>query len=148
MSKTGLSFLKVYVDGASRGNPGPSASAFIFVYNNKILHENCEYIGKTTNNVAEYTAITNALKLAQEYSKGEIELFSDSNLAIQQINGNWKINYPHLKKLNKEIHKLVGKYEKVKFIRVPRDNQFISICDRMCNERLDSEGIKFLKKSS
>ncbi|MHA1105356.1 MAG: ribonuclease HI family protein [Promethearchaeota archaeon] len=131
MSKKGLSFLKIYVDGAARGNPGPAASAFIFVYKNKILHEGCDFIGKATNNTAEYKAIINALKLAQEYSKGEIEVYSDSNLAIQQINKNWKINYPHLEKLCKDVHKLVGKYEKVEFIHVKRDDQFISICDRL-----------------
>ncbi|MHA1191358.1 MAG: ribonuclease HI family protein [Promethearchaeota archaeon] len=146
MSKKGLSFLKIYVDGAARGNPGPAASAFIFVYKNKILHEGCDFIGKATNNTAEYKAIINALKLAQEYSKGEIEVYSDSNLAIQQINKNWKINYPHLEKLCKDVHKLVGKYENVEFIHVKRDDQFISICDRLCNERLDTKGIKFLKK--
>lgn len=145
MSKDGLSSLKIYVDGASRGNPGPSASAFILVFKNKILHKGCDFIGKATNNIAEYKAIINALKLAQEYSKGEIELFSDSNLAIQQINKNWKINYPHLEKLFKEVHKLIGKYEKVEFIHTKRDDQFISICDRLCNECLDAEGIKFLK---
>ncbi|MHA1457193.1 MAG: ribonuclease HI [Promethearchaeota archaeon] len=107
MSKKGLSFLKIYVDGAARGNPGPAASAFIFVYKNKILHEGCDFIGKATNNTAEYKAIINALK---------------------------------------DVHKLVGKYEKVEFIHVKRDDQFISICDRLCNERLDAKGIKFLKK--
>jgi ribonuclease HI len=148
MSKSqerGLSFLKIYADGAARGNPGPAASAFLFVYKNKILHEGCDFIGKATNNIAEYKAIINALKLAQEYSKGEIELYSDSNLAIQQINKNWRINYPHLAKLCKEVDKLTEIYEKVKFIRIQRDNQFISICDRLCNERLDAQGIKFLK---
>ena len=146
MSKEGLSFLKIYTDGAARGNPGPAAIAFIYVYKNKILHESCDFIGKATNNTAEYKAIISALKTAQEYSKGEIEVYSDSNLAIQQINKNWRINFPHLEKLCKEVHKLIGKYEKVEFIHIKRDDQFISICDRMCNDRLDSEGIKILKK--
>ena len=95
----------------------------------------------------QYKAIINALKLAQEYSKGEIELYSDSNLAIQQIKKNWRINFPHLAKLCKDVHKLIGIYEKVEFNHIKRDNQFIAMCDRLCNERLDSEGIKFLKKN-
>jgi ribonuclease HI len=148
MSQTGFSSLKIYVDGASRGNPGPAASAFILVYKNKILHEGCDFIGKATNNTAEYKAIINALKLTQEYSKGLIELYSDSNLAIQQINKKWRINQPHLDKLYKEVHELAGKYEKVEFIHVNRDNQFISICDRLCNQCLDAEGINFLNKNS
>ena len=128
--------LKIYTDGAARGNPGPAASAFIFVYKNKILHEGSDFIGKSTNNIAEYKAIINALKLAQKYSNGEIEVYSDSNLAIQQINKKWKINYSHLGKLCEDVHKLVGKYENVEFIHIKRDDKFIAICDWLCNECL------------
>ena len=90
--------LKIYVDGASRGNPGPAASAFVFVLNDKIIYEGCDFIGTATNNTAEYQAIINALKAAEGFSRGHIQEYSDSDLAIRQINKKWKINYSHLSK--------------------------------------------------
>jgi len=134
--------LKIYVDGASRGNPGPAASAFLFVYNGTIIHDECDFIGTATNNITEYRAIINALKVAERFSRGHIQVYSDSNLAIQQINKKWKINYPHLTKLSSQVYKLCEKYEKVEFFHVRRNNPYIQKCDKLCNERLDAEGIK------
>ncbi|MHA1156875.1 MAG: ribonuclease HI family protein, partial [Candidatus Heimdallarchaeota archaeon] len=76
--------LKIYVDGASRGNPGPAASAFLFIHNDSVIHEEYEFIGTATNNTAEYQAIINALKVAEKFSRGHIQVYSDSNLAVQQ----------------------------------------------------------------
>lgn len=56
--------LKIYVDGASRGNPSPAASAFLFVHNDVIINKDCHFIGNATNNTTEYQAIINALKVA------------------------------------------------------------------------------------
>ena len=132
--------LEIYVDGAARGNPGPAASAFLIVQNDKIIHDECEFIGTSTNNTAEYRAIINALKTAERFSRGHVQVFSDSNLAIQQINKKWKINYPHLSKLCGEVYKLTEKYEKVEFFHVRRNNPYIQKCDKLCNDRLDSKG--------
>ncbi len=134
--------LKIYVDGASRGNPGSAASAFLFVHNDTVIHDECEFIGNATNNTAEYQAIINALKVAVKFSRGHIQVYSDSNLAVQQINKKWKINYPHLSKMCAEVHKLCEKFEKVEFFQVGRSNPYIQKCDTLCNERLDAEGFK------
>ena len=77
--------LKIYVDGASRGNPGPAASAFLSIHDGNIIHEECLFIGTATNNTAEYRAIINALKTVERFSRGHLQVYSDSNLAIQQI---------------------------------------------------------------
>ena len=134
--------LKIYTDGASRGNPGPAASAFLFVHNDNIIHDKCDFIGTATNNTAEYQAIINALKVAERFSRGYIQVFSDSNLAVQQINKKWKINYPHLSKMCSEVYKLCEKYEQVEFFHVGRNQPYIQKCDKLCNERLDVEGFK------
>jgi len=134
--------LKIYTDGAARGNPGPAAYAFIFVQSDDVIHKASGYIGTATNNVAEYQAIINALKTAEKYHKGHLQIFSDSNLAIQQINKKWKINYPHLLKLCNEVYKLIEKYEKVEFFHVSRNNHYIKKCDELCNNKLDVEGLK------
>ena len=134
--------LKIYTDGASRGNPGPAASAFLFVHNDNIIHDKCAFIGTATNNSAEYQAIINALIVAERFSRGYIQVYSDSNLAVQQINKKWKINYAHLSKMCKEVYKLREKYEKVEFFHVGRNHPYIQKCDKLCNERLDLEGFK------
>jgi len=84
--------LKIYVDGASCGNPGPAASAFLLIQNDIVVYNECVFIGTSTNNTAEYRAIINALKVAEKFSRGNIQVYSDSNLAVQQINKKWKIN--------------------------------------------------------
>jgi len=104
--------LKVYVDGASHGGPGPAASAFLFICNGKIIHEECDFIGTATNNTAEYRAIINALKVAEKFSRGHIQVYSDSNLAVQQINKKWKINYPRLSKMSDAAYRVCENYEK------------------------------------
>ncbi len=132
--------LKIYTDGAARGNPGPAAFAFLFVHNDEIIHEGSNYIGTATNNTAEYQAIINALKTAERFHRGHLQVYSDSNLAVQQINKKWKINEPHLSKLCSEVYRLCEKYEKVEFFHVGRSNPYIKRCDTLCNERLNAEG--------
>jgi ribonuclease HI len=132
--------LKIYTDGAARGNPGPAAYAFLFVHNNAIIHQGFGYIGTATNNTAEYRAIINALKAAEKFHRGHLQVFSDSNLAVQQINKKWKINYPHLSELCSKVYQLSQKYEKVEFFHVGRSNKYIQNCDELCNSQLDKEG--------
>jgi len=131
--------LQIYTDGASRGNPGPSAYAFVFVSKNdkKVIYKEADYLGETTNNKAEYHAIINALDKAAEYTRGDIEVYSDSQLAIKQINREYRIKNDELQKLCDKVYSLKERYASVKFIHVPRENEFIRIADKMCNEVLD-----------
>ena len=131
--------LEIYTDGASRGNPGPAAYAYLYVQSSKILRKKSAFIGKATNNVAEYQAIINALKDIDIEFKGRVRLYSDSNLAIQQINNRWKVNYPHLLKLRAEVYRLVKKFEEIEFSHSRRSNRYVQICDSLCNERLDNK---------
>jgi ribonuclease HI len=132
-----VDILKIYTDGAARGNPGPASYAFIFIHDDNILHQGFGYIGTSTNNTAEYQAIINALKVAEKFHRGYLQIFSDSNLAVQQINKKWKINYPHLSEMCSEVYKLCEKYEKVEFFHVSRKNPYIQKCDELCNSQLD-----------
>lgn len=137
-----LENLKIYTDGAARGNPGPAACAFLFVHNNEIIYTDVSYIGIATNNQAEYQAIINALKNVGSFHPKHIKLFSDSKLVIQQLNRKWKINVPHLLKLSSQVFQMIDKFEKVDFFHVKRNDPFIKKCDLLCNERLDIEGLK------
>lgn len=132
--------LEIYVDGASRGNPGPATYAFILLENNNKIFEDSEFIGKATNNVAEYTGILNALKKANSITKEKVKVHSDSQLAVRQLNKKYQIKAKHLSKLANKVFALVAEFEYVEFIHVPRSNKFIQVCDKLCNERLNAEG--------
>ena len=138
--------LEIYVDGAARGNPGPAAWAFIYTRNKEIIHQKGEFIGDATNNTAEYLAIINALRGAGNYLRWDIKVYSDSKLAINQINKNWRINYPHLSDLCNEVYNLCDIYNNVNFYHIGRNNAFIQKCDKICNDILDSKGFKKKKK--
>ena len=133
--------LLIYTDGASRGNPGHSAIAFILGIkrDGKWYEVNREvhYIGETTNNVAEYTAIIRALENARKYTRWNVVVHSDSELVIKQIRGEYRIKADHLSKYCDKVYDKMKFFENVEFFHVPRENPYIEICDRLCNEKLD-----------
>lgn len=129
--------IEIYTDGASRGNPGKAAIAFVFVEHKKVILFKAEYIGKTTNNVAEYKAMISALSEAISKNIKEVILTSDSKLVISQIKGVYKIKAEHLKKLNEKIKELSLQFDRVDFKNVRRENRFVSIADKLCNMILD-----------
>lgn len=132
--------LIIYTDGASRGNPGPASYGFtISDEKGKLLHEEGRYIGKTTNNVAEYTAVLEALKHAkEEYGNKHprIELFADSKLVAEQLSGNFKIKAKHLKPLIEQIKILSLELGGVVFNHIPRSKN--TLADQLANLALDS----------
>ena len=129
--------IEIYTDGASRGNPGEGAIAFVFVEHEKVILFKAEYIGKTTNNVAEYRAMISALSEAINKNIKEVILTSDSKLVISQIKGVYKIKVEHLKKLNEKIKELSLQFDRIDFKNVKRENRFISIADKLCNAILN-----------
>jgi len=133
--------LQIYTDGASRGNPGPSAYAFIFVRKSdeKVIDKEAVYLGEMTNNKAEYNAIINALDKASGYYRSDIEVYSDSELVIKQINQEYRIKNTELKKLCDRVYSLKARYTSIKFAYVPRDNSFIKMADKMCNDILNKQ---------
>ncbi len=125
--------LEIYTDGASRGNPGKSALAGVIVKDNQIIKVYSEFIGLTTNNVAEYKAITKALEEAKQMKEKSVKIFSDSLLAISQINGVYKVKSPHLTELLKEIKEKKEDFSNINFSHVARENKFTKIADALCS---------------
>lgn len=132
--------LEIYVDGASRGNPGPAAWSYIFVKDSQTIYQKSGYIGNATNNTAEYNAIINALHEAEKFTRWHVKVYSDSQLAIRQINKEYRIKKAHLSELCNKIYNQRRKFEKVKFLHIPRNNPFIQDCDSLCNSCLDDKG--------
>ncbi len=129
--------IEVYTDGASRGNPGRASSSFLFVENGRALHFSSQYIGITTNNVAEYTAMINALNFAVFKNIVPDVLVSDSELVVSQVNGIYKVKASHLKKLLDELLALKGRFPMLKFVHSKRENKYIKVADKLCNMMLD-----------
>ncbi len=132
--------LKIYTDGASRGNPGHSASAFIILGDkDQMLKEHSEYVGVGTNNEAEYKALLSALKTAKKFGD-ELQCYSDSNLLVNQMNGEWAVKHPNIKPLWREAVTLKEQFKHVTFKHVPRTNIHIQHVDQLANETLDKQG--------
>ena len=134
----------IYTDGGSRGNPGPAAIAAVFCNEKGVIFKKySEYLGKTTNNEAEYQAIIFALKkFKQVFGKKlakntEIELRSDSELLIKQLNGEYKILEPKIQPLFLTVWNLKLDFKKLKFKLISRQNN--KEADRLVNETLDSQ---------
>lgn len=132
----------IYTDGASRGNPGESASGYlIFSSAHELLEKEIFYDGVCTNNVAEYKAIIVALRraLAKHGSGAEPVLVSDSNLIINQLAGRYKIRDAKLKPLNREAMALLSKFKKYSLLNVRRENRYVSMVDKALNAFLDEK---------
>lgn len=97
--ETWLLKIIAHVDGASRGNPGPAGyGAYLRVDNGDII-EACGFLGRTTNNVAEYAGLLEALSLAQQEGAREVEIISDSLLLVNQMLGLYRVKHENLRPL-------------------------------------------------
>jgi ribonuclease HI len=134
---TTYDLVKLYTDGGSRGNPGPSASGFVlYDEQDNVIYAGGEYLGITTNNQAEYQAVRLGLKKALELSPKEVKIYMDSLLVVNQMNGVFKIKNRDLWPIHSDIKGLVEKIPKVSFTHVPRE--FNKEADAEVNRVLDS----------
>jgi len=130
--------LGIYTDGASRGNPGPAAYAFLFVRDGSVTVEESCFIGTATNNTAEYSAIIAAVRRAIESAEPSVVVCSDSELVVRQINGQYRIRQPHLGELRAGLARLEEQFASISFRNVPREDPFIRRCDELCNATLSA----------
>ncbi|MCF7876579.1 ribonuclease HI family protein [Candidatus Bipolaricaulota bacterium] len=130
--------LNIYTDGASRGNPGDAAWGYLILdENDELITKEAGYIGRSTNNQAEYFAVIRALQRAGELTEGQVNLNSDSQLLIKQVTGQWKVKDAELYRLYRRVKTLIKKFKEVTFTHQPRENSFIARADQLCNDRLD-----------
>jgi ribonuclease HI/pterin-4a-carbinolamine dehydratase len=129
--------VKIFTDGGSRGNPGPSASGFVIMdMEDNLLVERGEYLGVTTNNVAEYTALKHALEECRTIGVRQVHAYLDSLLVVNQMNGIFKIKNRDLWPIHDAIKKLAASFDKVEFSHVPRE--FNKLADAEVNKALDA----------
>jgi ribonuclease HI len=127
----------VHIDGAARGNPGPAAYALVLRRPGRPPVEEAAPIGTATNNVAEYTALIRALERAAELGVRSLAVFSDSELLVKQMNGEYRVKHPDLQDLYREAQKLRKGFDRVTLTHVRRGQN--ADADRLCNQALDGK---------
>jgi len=129
--------MKLYSDGGSRGNPGPSASGYVLMdMKGEIIESNGEYLNITTNNQAEYHSLLTGLERAYQMGAKVVHSYMDSLLVINQMKGKWKVRHKDLLVAHQKVNSLVNDFEKVTFRHVPRELN--KLADAEVNKILDS----------
>ena len=128
--------LCIYTDGASRGNPGPSgAAALIYGKNNILIDKVSKFLGDSTNNMAEYSALLLALNRAIDLGAKRVKIVTDSQLMARQWTGLYKVKNLSIKSIYDEAKKIARKLEHVEVIHVGRSENIQA--DRLVNEVID-----------
>ncbi len=127
----------VRIDGASRGNPGPAGIGAVVEFGDgRPPMELCEYIGETTNNVAEYRALLLAIGEASRLApEGDLTVYSDSELLVRQLNGRYKVKAEHLRPLYLEALRRLRAFPEVRILHVGREEN--RKADLLANRAID-----------
>lgn len=126
-----------HIDGGSRGNPGPAAAGFVLKDSSGTqLLAKGYVIGRTTNNVAEYTSFVKALEAARQIGAEQLTVFSDSELLVKQINGQYRVKSELIKPLYEQAISLLGGFKSWKVHHITRDKN--KQADSLVNQALDA----------
>jgi len=135
---TQVTEIKLYTDGGSRGNPGPSAGGYVLMNSdNNILVKRGVYLGVTTNNQAEYKALKLGLEEVLKKQIKHVDVYMDSLLIVNQMLGNYKVKNNDLRPIYDEVNKLIRLFDQTTFTHIPRELN--KIADDMVNKALDKE---------
>jgi ribonuclease HI len=127
--------LEVHIDGAARGNPGDAGIGIILRDNGKVIDEIGAFIGQTTNNIAEYMALIRGLEQVLLKGYKAANFFSDSELLVKQLNGDYKVKHPNLVPLYYQALSLIAKMESFSIKHVLREKN--PDADRLANMGID-----------
>ena len=128
---------RLFTDGGARGNPGPAAAAYVLeAEDGTVLDARGETIGVATNNVAEYRALVAGLAKAAELGVDDLEVVSDSELLVKQMNGDYRVKNAALIDLSLEAARLARQVGRVRYKSVRRTEN--ELADSLVNEALDA----------
>ena len=128
----------LYFDGASRSNPGPASyGGVIYDDNNNEIATYKKYIGKHTNNVAEYLGCFHGVQACIQEGIKNVTIYGDSKLVIEQVSGRWKVKSDNIRPIYNEIKKVLdtNPFEKIEFKHVKRNKN--KRADQLANQALD-----------
>lgn len=129
--------IKVFIDGASAGNPGNVGIGYLIYRDNNLVKKNGIYLGIQTNNFAEYMAFIFALTEVLGMTEREVEVFSDSKLLCEQLNGNFKVKNKNIYPLFVLAKNIVSKFTKFSITHIEREKNTDA-------DKLASEAVGFL----
>ncbi len=128
--------VRVYSDGAARGNPGLSGAGAVLVDpQGQVVDKLGKFLGTQTNNYAEYMGLLLGLRRARALGVREVEVYADSELMIRQLGGRYQVKSPSLKPLYDEAVRLLNDFSRVKLVHVPREMN--RAADEMSNRAID-----------
>lgn len=129
--------LKIFIDGACHGNPGPAGIGVAIFENEKLIKEISKPIGEATNNIAEYSALIFGLLEAQSLKAERLTILSDSQLVCRQVGGQYKIKNAHLKFLHEQILLLIKMFKAVEVRHIPREEN--ALADKLAGSSLKTK---------
>tara|TARA_Y100000768_G_scaffold355894_1_gene309894 strand:+ start:66 stop:455 length:390 start_codon:yes stop_codon:yes gene_type:complete len=127
---------KIYCDGASRSNPGEASVGISIQNDNQEVETISKKIGVATNNVAEYEGLRTALNYCFKNNLKDVQIYLDSLLVVQQVNGKYKVKAKNLEDLYSQCKDLIEKIDNVEIYHVPREQN--KRADELANIALDS----------
>lgn len=128
--------VELFVDGGSRGNPGPAGGGFVVFMGGKEMLRGSEFYGHKTNNQAEYLALRTALRETfNQFPDHPLHCFMDSQLVVEQMNGNYKVKNETLRPLYNEVQRIIGQFPSFTISHILREKN--KIADQMANEAMD-----------
>lgn len=131
--------VEIFSDGASRGNPGVSAIAFMILsMDGQLLTRQSKYVGIRTNNQIEYEALIAALKSASKLHVQEVVCYLDSELVVKHLLGEYRVRNLILKRLWLRVQELKKRFHQITFKHVSRVDKHIVEVDRLANQTLNS----------
>jgi ribonuclease HI len=134
---TPLGYLVAHIDGGARGNPGPAGYGVVIEDEiGRPVAELSEFLGRQTNNYAEYSGLLAALTYATKHGFKALKVFSDSELMVKQIKGQYKVNHPALKDLHTKAIRMIDGLEAFEINHVLREKN--RDADRLANRAMDS----------
>ncbi len=132
--------LHIYTDAAARGNPGPAAISYsIYDEAGNLIESDAKRIEGATNNVAEYQALVWAMERASHHTDNDAIFYSDSELMVNQIRGDYRVRNERLGALFDKVVKLRGRFKYTTFLHRPREDPRISLEDDKVNAVLDGK---------
>ena len=130
--------MRVFTDGAARGNPGPAgAGAVILDENGRVLDRLGRFLGRQTNNVAEYQGLLLGLRRAYQRGAREVEVRADSQLLIRQLEGKYAVRNEALRRLHAEALALLRAFDRYDLAHIPREEN--ALADEMSNRAIDEQ---------
>jgi ribonuclease HI len=129
----------LFADGGSRGNPGPAASGAVLLSpDGTVIREIGEFLGRATNNVAEWTALALGLQAAIDEGVRNLAVRMDSELVVKQLSGEYRVKHPDLQPIHQRVRGLLRQFNHVDIRHVRRKEN--ALADALVNKILDASG--------